>query len=119
MHVPTDQLPAALSMAPREWEAAYRCPKPGFEDWVVMQCRTNRRAAWAAQVAQDAGWPRVLVYRQVCVSSHALPINRKGEVCMFFHALLDIVCHGCPEQGSYIASRDAVTGRVHGPWFFL
>ncbi len=65
VHVPTDQLPAALSMAPREWEAAYRCPKPGFEDWVVMQCRTNRRAAWAAQVAQDAGWPRVLVYRQV------------------------------------------------------
>ncbi|BDA48044.1 probable thiosulfate:glutathione sulfurtransferase at C-terminar half [Coccomyxa sp. Obi] len=64
VHVPTDQLPAALSMAPREWEAAYRCPKPGFEDWVVMQCRTNRRAAWAAQVAQDAGWPRVLVYRQ-------------------------------------------------------
>ncbi len=74
--MPTDQLPAALSMAPREWEAAYRCPKPGFEDWVVMQCRTNRRAAWAAQVAQDAGWPRVLVYRQV--SSLFTPAHMLG-----------------------------------------
>lgn len=68
VHVPTDQLPAALNMAPREWEAAYRCAKPGPEEWLVMQCRTNRRAAWAAQVAQDAGWPRVLVYRQVGVT---------------------------------------------------
>ena len=64
MHVPADQLPAALGMAPREWEAAYRSAKPGPEDWVVMACRTNKRAAWAAQVAQDSGWQRVLVYRQ-------------------------------------------------------
>ncbi len=62
--MPAEQLPAALGMGPREWEAAYRSPKPGPDDWVVMACRTNKRAAWAAQVAQDAGWPRVLVYRQ-------------------------------------------------------
>lgn len=29
-----------------------------------MSCRTNTRAAWAAQLAQDAGLPRCLVYRQ-------------------------------------------------------
>ena len=65
VHVPADQLPAALKMAPRDWETAYRSPKPSLDDWLVMQCRTNKRASWAAQIAQDQGWPRVLVHREV------------------------------------------------------
>ena len=65
VHVPADQLPAALKMAPRDWELAYRSPKPSLDDWLVMQCRDNKRATWAAQIAQDQGWPRVLVHREV------------------------------------------------------
>ena len=53
-------------MAPRDWEQAYRSPKPCLDDWLVMQCRDNKRATWAAQIAQDQGWPRVLVHREVC-----------------------------------------------------
>lgn len=63
--MPADQLPAALKMAPRDWEQAYRSPKPCLDDWLVMQCRDNKRATWAAQIAQDQGWPRVLVHREV------------------------------------------------------
>jgi len=42
----------------------HRFPKPEPEDLVVMSCRTNTRAAWAAQLAQDAGLSRCVVYRQ-------------------------------------------------------
>eukprot|EP00891_Asterochloris_glomerata_P002846 jgi/Astpho2/2846/fgenesh1_pg.00050_%23_109_t len=63
-HVPADQLPAALNMSSEEFEEAYSFPKPGSSDWLVMQCRTNRRSAWAAQVASDAGMQHCLVYRQ-------------------------------------------------------
>lgn len=66
--MPADQLPAALKMAPRDWEAAYRSPKPSLDEWLVMQGRANKRATWAAQVAQDQGWPRVLVHRQASPS---------------------------------------------------
>jgi hypothetical protein len=31
---------------------------------VVLQCRTQRRASWAAQLASDAGLHNVLVYKQ-------------------------------------------------------
>ena len=68
VHVPADQLPAALKMAPRDWESAYRLPKPSMDDWLVMQSHTNKRAAWAAQVAQDQGWLRVLVHREAGLS---------------------------------------------------
>ncbi|CAK0784964.1 hypothetical protein CVIRNUC_008169 [Coccomyxa viridis] len=64
VHVPADQLPAALKMAPRDWEQVYRSTKPCLDDWLVMQCRDNKRATWAAQIAQDQGWPRVLVHRE-------------------------------------------------------
>ena len=30
-----------------------------------MQCRTNKRATWAAQLAADAGLQHCLIYRQV------------------------------------------------------
>lgn len=50
VHVPADQLPAALHLAPAEWEAVYRCAKPGPDTWLVLQSRTCQRAAWAAQV---------------------------------------------------------------------
>jgi rhodanese-related sulfurtransferase len=63
-HVPTDQLPAALQMEPEQWKRLYGFPKPQKEENIVMQCRTNRRAAWAAQLASDAGYGNCLVYRQ-------------------------------------------------------
>ena len=63
--MPADQLPAALTMTSEAFEAAYHFQKPGNDDWVVMQCRTNRRSAWAAQLASDSGMSRCLVYRNV------------------------------------------------------
>lgn len=65
MHVPTDEIPSALRMSSRQWRDSYHCDKPAQGDPVVMQCRTNRRASWAAQIAQDAGFKKCLVYRQV------------------------------------------------------
>ena len=65
VHVPTDELPAALTMTSKQWKDTFRCEKPGQADPVIMQCRTNRRAAWAAQLAQDCGLQRCFVYRQV------------------------------------------------------
>ena len=55
VHVPADQLPAALHLAPAEWEAAYRCAKPGPDTWLVLQSRTCQRAAWAAQARARMG----------------------------------------------------------------
>ena len=52
-------------MAPEAWEDAFHFPRPSSGDWVVMQCRTNKRATWAAQVAADAGLQRCLIYKQV------------------------------------------------------
>mmetsp|Transcript_15084 Transcript_15084/g.45563 ORF Transcript_15084/g.45563 Transcript_15084/m.45563 type:complete len:356 (-) Transcript_15084:398-1465(-) len=63
-HVPMDELPAALGMSPAAWQEQYGFPKPSSSSTVVMQCRTNRRASWAAQLAHDAGLSRVLVYKQ-------------------------------------------------------
>jgi len=50
VHVPVDQLPAALRQGQAEWEAAYHCAKPSPDAWLVLQSRTGQRAAWAAQV---------------------------------------------------------------------
>lgn len=60
-----DELPAALQLAPGAWQDKYHFPKPGPGTPVVMQCRTNRRASWAAQLAHDAGLGSVFVYKQV------------------------------------------------------
>ena len=68
VHVPTDEVASALSASGRQWKERYRCDKPGHSDPIVMQCRTNRRAAWAAQIAQDAGLTNSFVYKQVSQS---------------------------------------------------
>jgi hypothetical protein len=60
-----DELPAALQLSGAEWAERYRFPKPGPGAPVVLQCRTQRRASWAAQLAADAGLHNVLVYKQV------------------------------------------------------
>jgi hypothetical protein len=50
-----------------------------------MQCRTNRRAAWAAQLAQDAGLQNCLVYRQV--STQELQLNMRISNTSLFAAV--------------------------------
>ena len=55
-------------MTAEQWQQHYDFPKPGPYDPVIMQCRTNRRAAWAAQLAKDAGLQNCLVYKQVSSS---------------------------------------------------
>ena len=64
-HLPAHQLPSALEMSPERWEDTYQFPKPSSNDWVIMSCRTNKRATWAAQLAADAGYSRCLIYKQV------------------------------------------------------
>lgn len=64
-----DELPAALQLSGSEWAERYRFPKPGAGAPVVFQCRTHRRASWAAQLAADAGLGPVFVYKQVICSS--------------------------------------------------
>lgn len=54
-------------MTEERWQQNYNFPKPGPYEPVVMQCRTNRRSAWAAQLAQDAGLQNCYVYKQVRV----------------------------------------------------
>ncbi len=90
-HVPADQLPAALKMAPRDWESAYRSPKPSMDDWLVMQSRADKRATWAAQVAQDQGWPRVLVHREAI----PCPVH---EICSTGSVILPV----CSEESASI-----------------
>lgn len=63
-HIPVDELAAALELSPTAWQERYRFAKPGGSSTVIMLCRTNRRASWAAQLAHDAGLPHVLVYNQ-------------------------------------------------------
>ena len=82
MHVPTDEFAAALKMNAKQWKDAYRCPKPGPGDALVMQCRTNRRAAWAAQLALDHGLQNCLVYRQVGFAKKHLGVTSGS----FWHA---------------------------------
>ena len=63
MHLPVDQLAAALRLPAAEFSARHHFARPAAGDVVVVHCRTGRRAAWGAQVALDAGLDRVLVYR--------------------------------------------------------
>lgn len=65
VHVPAHQLPMAFQMGPDSWEDTFHFPKPSNADWVIMQCRTNKRATWAAQLAADAGLTNCLIYKQV------------------------------------------------------
>lgn len=63
--MPTDEVASALSCSAKQWKDRYRCDKPSQDDPIIMQCRTNRRAAWAAQIAQDVGLTNCFVYKQV------------------------------------------------------
>ena len=64
-------------MSPESWEEAFRFARPSSDDWVVMQCRTNKRATWAAQLATDAGFNRCLIYKQVAVSYSVMLVQVK------------------------------------------
>ncbi|BFI34033.1 hypothetical protein MPTK2_4g20300 [Marchantia polymorpha subsp. ruderalis] len=63
-HVPVEELPKALNMESGLWEKTYHFPKFSDDDTVIFQCRTSRRATWAAQLAQDAGMGKCFVYSQ-------------------------------------------------------
>ena len=65
-HLPVQQLPGALQWSPFAFEAAFHFPKPTVDQILIFQSRTDARAAWAAQVAKDAGFKHSLVYEQVC-----------------------------------------------------
>ena len=65
VHLPAHQLPAAFQMDSDTWEQAFHFARPSSDDWVIMQCRTNKRATWAAQLAADAGLTHCLIYKQV------------------------------------------------------
>ena len=65
--MPLEQLPHALQASEQEFEAAHggqRQPQRG-QGWLVLCSRREVRAAWAAQVAHDAGFHQCLILRQV------------------------------------------------------
>ena len=85
--MPADQLPAVLRLAPAEWEAAYRCAKPGPDTWLVLQSRTCQRAAWAAQARPRQGPARDAVV-QWC-SEAGMPVRATLLVrCCSLHTTL-------------------------------
>lgn len=57
-HLPVDQLASALQLPPDEFQRLYHFTKPLGRDALIMQCRTSRRAAWAAQMCMDVGFER-------------------------------------------------------------
>ena len=59
-----DRLANALSLPSDQFFSQFGFSKPGSDDLVIMSCRTNTRAAWAATLAQDAGLVRCVVYQQ-------------------------------------------------------
>ena len=63
--IPAVQLPSALQAPAEEFQRQYRCARPAAEDLVVVYSRTHTRAAWAAQVAADAGLLNCFVLLQV------------------------------------------------------
>ena len=67
VHLPVEQLPRALTMTFEEWARACRFVKPGSEDTLVFYSRCERRARWAAQLAQDAGYDTCCVLRDGAV----------------------------------------------------
>lgn len=64
-HLPVQQLSGALQWSPSAFEAAFHFPKPTVDQILIFQSRTGARAAWAAQVAKDAGFKHSLVYNEV------------------------------------------------------
>lgn len=53
-----DQLASALVLSPEAFRATYQYESPSPSTLLVMASRTSKRAHWAAQLAQDAGWHR-------------------------------------------------------------
>ncbi|KAK9798941.1 hypothetical protein WJX73_005372 [Symbiochloris irregularis] len=68
VHIPLEQLAHALQSQPDAFEAAYGLPQPlRAYGWLIMTSRRQRRAAWGAQLAHDAGFRQTLVLHQgVC-----------------------------------------------------
>ncbi|CAM6020123.1 unnamed protein product [Sphagnum balticum] len=64
LHLQVQEWPKALAMDSRAWEQSFKFPKLGNDDLVILHCRSNRRASWAAYLAQDAGLKRCFVYKQ-------------------------------------------------------
>ena len=52
----------ALQLPPDEFKARHHFPKPRQDGLLIMSCRTNIRATWAAQIAYDCGYVNCLVY---------------------------------------------------------
>lgn len=66
LHVPLEQLPHALQSPMQEFQEAYGQQQPlRGHGWLVLCSRREGRAAWAAQVAHDAGFRFCLILRQV------------------------------------------------------
>lgn len=63
-HLPVDKLPLALAMDAVAWEQHFHFPKVQPANILVLFCRSDRRANWAAQLAADAGLPRCFVYKE-------------------------------------------------------
>ncbi|CAG9461623.1 unnamed protein product [Pedinophyceae sp. YPF-701] len=59
-HLPAADLPQALDLPPEQFEATWRFPKPAKNTVLALLSRGERRAVWAARVAEDAGWTRPL-----------------------------------------------------------
>mmetsp|Transcript_23191 Transcript_23191/g.64393 ORF Transcript_23191/g.64393 Transcript_23191/m.64393 type:complete len:331 (+) Transcript_23191:122-1114(+) len=72
-HIPVHQIPAMLEMSDEECEQTYHFQKPRVSDVLVMQCRTNRRAAWAAQVFADHGYTSCFIYKAGIYGWHLDP----------------------------------------------
>ncbi|KAI8474417.1 MAG: hypothetical protein J3K34DRAFT_518158 [Monoraphidium minutum] len=62
-HIPADELASALALGPADFGRRYRIERPGGGAPLVLHSRTAGRAQWAAQVAADAGYSRLLVLR--------------------------------------------------------
>ncbi|CAD7695857.1 unnamed protein product [Ostreobium quekettii] len=58
-----NELPKALRLEFSEFESKYGFARPRQDDVVVLNCRTNRRAKWAAAMCEDAGLKRVYVHQ--------------------------------------------------------
>lgn len=58
LHVPVEELPAALTLSPMRWRERFGLPKPSRECPLVVLSRVCARAAWAAQLCVDLGYCR-------------------------------------------------------------
>nr|PNR62034.1 hypothetical protein PHYPA_000458 [Physcomitrium patens] len=67
LHIRVEGWPKALAKDPAPFEKRYHEPKIDTDDIVILHYytgRSNRRASWAAYVAQDAGFKRCYVYEE-------------------------------------------------------